>query len=308
MPAYDAALEAAVRPDRAHGCATLWPMPAPGAHASPPETVFDRPRHEFYEGRWAEPDHSAGSLRNWLVKKERFFLRRLPSGGRARVLDLGCGGGWALFARAGRTIGVDLSLGSLRNALTVYQGAAACDLTRLPWRDGAFDLVVSSDVLGHIPPEGKHEVIAEVYRVLRPGGRTLHYIETEGDDPLTRFAKADADLYRRRVIGPEGHEGIELPQATCERFRAAGFVPVVEWPVYRLLMYPQRMVQLYDNEYARRSRLLGGCVALCKAATAIGPLAAASALAAAVALEVTDRLLPPSWGSGLLVEYRKPGA
>jgi SAM-dependent methyltransferase len=275
--------------------------PAAGA-----ETVFDRPRREFYEGRWAEPDRSDGSLRNWLVKKERFFLRRLPRGGAARVLDLGCGGGWARFAAAGRTVGVDMSPQSLRGAQAIYHGVAACDLTHLPWRDASFDLVVSSDVLGHLPLDVKQQAMDEIYRVTKPGGRTLHYIEAEGDDPLTRFAKADPALYRRRIIGPEGHEGIESPAATAQRFRQAGFTPVTEQPVYRLLMYPPRVVQLYANEYARRSALLGAWVAVCKAVTAVAPLALASSLVTAVVLEVTDRLLPPSWGSGLLVEYRKP--
>ncbi len=277
--------------------------PAPSA-----ETVFDRPRHEFYEGRWAEPDRSDGTLRNWLVKKERFFLQRLPRAGTARVLDLGCGGGWAVFARAGCTIGVDISPVSLHGATTIYHGVAACDLTRLPWRDASFDLVVSSDVLGHVPLEGKQQAIDEIFRVVKPGGRPLHYIEAEGDDPLTEFAKQDPELYRRRIIGPEGHEGIELPSATCERFRRAGFTPVVERPVYRLLMYPPRMVQLYDNEYARRSAAVGLCVGLSKVLTALSPVALAASLVTAGVLEVTDRVLPPDWGSGVLVEYVKPGA
>ncbi|MSQ10343.1 MAG: class I SAM-dependent methyltransferase, partial [Dehalococcoidia bacterium] len=169
----------------AHCCAKLWPMPAPSAPASRPETVFDAPRQTFYEGRWAEPDRSCGTIRNWLVKKERFFLQRLPRSGTASVLDLGCGGGWAVFARAGRTIGVDMSPQSLHGAASIYHGVAACELTQLPWRDGSFDLVVSSDVLGHVPLEGKQRAIEEIFRVVKPGGRTLHYIEAEGADPLT---------------------------------------------------------------------------------------------------------------------------
>lgn len=281
-------------------------MSAPSAPANRPETVFDAPRPTFYEGRWAEPDRSAGSLRNWLVKKERFFLQRLPAAGDGRVLDLGCGGGWAVFARAGRTIGVDMSPLSLHGAATIYHGVAACDLTRLPWRDCSFDLVVSSDVLGHVPIEGKQTAIDEIFRVVKPGGRTLHYIEAEGTDPLTRFAKADPELYRRRIIGPEGHEGIETPSATCARFRRAGFRPVTERPVYRLLMYPPRVVQLYDNEYAQRSLPLRLGVAACKLATALPPLALGSSLVAAGVLEVTDRVLPGDWGNGILVEYVKP--
>lgn len=268
-------------------------------------TVFEQSRKEFYEARWPEPDLSAGSLRNWLVRKQRFFLRRLPRTGRARVLDLGCGGGWRLFTLAGPTLGVDISHGSLLGARGLYHGVAVADLAGMPFRDASFELVVSSDVLGHIPLDAKQHVIQEIHRVLKPGGRTLHYIEAEGDDPLTQYAKQDPALYQRRIIGPEGHEGIEAPAATFARFRQAGFQPVVEAPAYRLLMYVGRAVQLFDNEYARRSRAVGALVALCKLLTTWHPLELAANLVVALLIELTDRILPESWGSGVMVEYVK---
>ena len=268
-------------------------------------TVFDNTRQEFYEGKWPEPDYSAGSLRNWLVRKQRFFLQRLPRSADARVLDLGCGGGWQLFARTGRVVGVDMSHQSLIGARSIYHGAAVGDLAALPFADNSLDLVVSSDVIGHIPIEYKQQAIREVYRVLRPGGRTIHYIEAEGDDPLTRFAKRDPALYQRYIIGPEGHEGIESPEATFARFRKEGFRPVREVAAYRLVMYAGRAVQLYDNEYARRSRLLGLAVGLCKVLTRNRFLEIGANLGIAALLEVTDRVLPPSWGNGVMVEYVK---
>ena len=272
---------------------------------TPPATVFDAPRPAFYEGKWAEPDLSNGSLRNWLVRKQRFFLQRLPRRTQARVLDLGCGGGWKMFTRAGRVVGIDYSRASLRAAARIYDGAAVADLAALPFREDAFDTVVSSDVLGHVPLDQKSRVVREIHRVLKPGGRTLHFIEAEGADPLTAFAKSDPELYRRRIIGPEGHEGIESPQATFQRFRDAGFRPVVETSAYRMVMYPGRVPQMYDNEYAERSLPLRGLVALTRALTFAKPVEAASNLATAALLEITDRVLPASWGGGVLVEYLK---
>ena len=270
-----------------------------------PATVFDAPRPTFYEGKWAEPDLSDGSLRNWLVRKQRFFLQRLPRRTHASVLDLGCGGGWKAFTRAGRVIGVDYSRSSLIAASRLYTGGAMADLAALPFQDRSFDTVVSSDVLGHIPLDQKSRVMREIYRVLKPGGRTLHFIEAEGADPLTTFAKSDPELYRRRIIGPEGHEGIESPRATFQRFRDAGFRPVVETSAYRMVMYPGRVPQMYGNEYAQRSLPLRGLVALTRALTCAKPLEAASNLAAAALLELADRVLPESWGGGVLVEYVK---
>ena len=268
-------------------------------------TVFDRDRRDFYEGKWPEPDYSSGSFRNWLVRKQRFFILRLPRSRHARVLDLGCGGGWKLFTRAGQVVGLDISHHSLLGARGLYHGVNVADMAALPYRDESFDLVVSSDVLGHVPLGQKQQVIREIYRVLKPNGRTLHYIEAEGDDPLTRFTKQDPVLYQRHVIGPEGHEGIESPEATFRRFRTEGFRPVAEQAAYRLVMYAGRVAQLFDNEYARRSWLLGAIVSLSKLLTRWYPLELASNLAMAVVLELSDRVLPASWGSGVMVEYVK---
>lgn len=268
-------------------------------------TVFDHTREEFYEGKWPEPDYSAGSARNWLVRKQRFFLLHLPRSTAARVLDLGCGGGWTLFTKAGKVVGVDMSHRSLMGARSIYHGATVGDLAALPFAENSLDLVVSSDVIGHIPLEYKQQAIREIYRVLKPGGKTMHYIEAEGDDPLTTFAKSDPLLYQRHIIGPEGHEGIESPQATFQRFRNEGFLPVREQAAYRLIMYAGRVVQLYDNEYAHRSRLLRMAVALCRMLSRNRLLEIAANLAIATLLEVTDRVLPSSWGSGVMVEYVK---
>ena len=268
-------------------------------------TVYEGSRQDFYEGKWAEPDYSDGSLRNWLVRKQRFFLQRLPRSSAARVLDLGCGAGWKLFTRAGQVTGIDLSAASVAGAQSIYHSVTAGSLTHFPFRDGAFDLVVSSDVLGHIPHEHKDAVLGEIYRVLKPGGRTLHYIEAEGNDPLTSYAKHDPELYRRRILGPEGHEGLDSPAGTFQRFRQAGFTPVQEQAAYRMVMYAGRMSQLYDNEYAERSLPLRALVTASKLLTRWGPLELLSNLGIAAVLEVTDRALPESWGSGVMVEYVK---
>jgi SAM-dependent methyltransferase len=261
----------------------------------------------FYEGRWMASDRSCGSPRNWLVKKERFFLRWLRGRG-GRLLDLGCGGGWAWFAKGRVVIGVDISCASLRAARRLYYGAVQARWDALPFRDGAFDTVVSSDVLGHVPLPEKDAVWAELWRVLRPGGLTAHYIEADSDDPLMRLAKRHPDLYEQYVVGTEGHVGMETPAATLARFRAAGFEPLAERAVYRLLMYVPRVTLLFDNVYRQRSRALDALVraAIVCQTTALTTLLANLVLSALI--EIADRVLPPSWANGVLVAYRKPAA
>jgi SAM-dependent methyltransferase len=253
----------------------------------------------FYEGKWAQPDRSTGSLRSHLVKKERFFLRQL-GGCRGTILDLGCGGGWGLFARVGHSVGVDISVGSLRAARSVYNQVAQASLAALPFPDGSFDYVVSSDVLGHVPLAEKDGVLREVYRVLKPGGRTLHYIEAEGDDPFMVFARSSPDLYTRHVIEPEGHIGLEPAREIVARFRRSGLDISVQRPCYRGLTYLGRYVQYFDNEYQSQSAAIRLLVAASKLATT-GPLELASNLAMTLLIELGDITLPESWSGGLLI-------
>jgi SAM-dependent methyltransferase len=103
-----------------------------------------------------------------------------------RVLDLGCGFGRHAYqaARLGAevvafdagadevrqvqdTFGAMYEAGEL-DAETARVGAVRGDALRLPFEDGAFDRVIASEVLEHIPAD--HVAMAELARVLRPGG------------------------------------------------------------------------------------------------------------------------------------------
>lgn len=262
---------------------------------------------EFYEGMWAKTDWSDGSLRNYLVKKERFFLRHLQ-GRRGLLLDLGCGGGWKVFARPGEAVGIDLSLASLQEARKVYGQAVRGRLTALPFANESFDLVVSSDVLGHLTLGERGVAIGEIWRVLKRGGVTIHYVEAEGTDPLTHWAKGYEELYQKYFVAPEGHIGLESARATIERFRSAGFAPIREEAAYRGLMYAHRFLQLFDNEYRSRSRLLNLAAGLCHIIASAGPLMMVANLLIAALLEIGDRLLPEAWASGAMVCYAKDQA
>jgi malonyl-CoA O-methyltransferase len=92
-----------------------------------------------------------------------------------RALDVGCGTGTLLGALAARlpglaAAGVDLAPGMARLARARVPAAAlaAADAEALPFRAGAFDLVLSTSTLQWIPDVGR--ALAEVRRVLAPGG------------------------------------------------------------------------------------------------------------------------------------------
>src|SRR3954454_13955413 len=100
------------------------------------------------------------------------------------VLDLGCGTAKVLAALAqrqqsARLVGVDPDpriLAIARRRLEEVGGTA--ELQRgyaqgLPFPAGTFDLVLSTLVFHHLPDDTKRVTLAEMARVLRPGGRFL---------------------------------------------------------------------------------------------------------------------------------------
>lgn len=100
-----------------------------------------------------------------------------------RVLDLGCGPGYltALAAEAalpgGSAVGVDLSVPMVERARRT-RGTTNCSFElgkaeAFGAVNASFDVVVSSLVVHHIPEEARGRAFAEMFRVLRPGGRVL---------------------------------------------------------------------------------------------------------------------------------------
>ncbi|MFJ8990908.1 class I SAM-dependent methyltransferase [Streptomyces sp. NPDC102279] len=99
-----------------------------------------------------------------------------------RILDAGCGSGplsAALLDRGAVVTGIDVSAGMLELAgrrLGDDVDLRVADLSeRLPFADGAFDDVVASLVLHYLEDWGP--ALAELRRVLRPGGRLIASVE-----------------------------------------------------------------------------------------------------------------------------------
>jgi cyclopropane fatty-acyl-phospholipid synthase-like methyltransferase len=164
------------------------------------------------------------------------------------VLDVGCGAGMlALLKRKGVTLaGVDLStecaLAARRNG---YDFTAAARLTSLPFPDASFDYVVSLDVLGHIGFDEKDAVLAEIRRVLRPGGVTLHGIECT-DRRAQKSYEEMSEEELRRFVEIDGHVGLEEEQEHAARFRK--FFAQVAWePRYALCLSSEEFVKQHDQ-------------------------------------------------------------
>ena len=74
-----------------------------------------------------------------------------------------------------RVVGVDLSYGQLALGCSAVPAMASAqgDLTQLPVAGRSVDAVVSFYAIIHVPRDEHAQVLSEVARVLRPGGRAL---------------------------------------------------------------------------------------------------------------------------------------
>lgn len=164
------------------------------------------------------------------------------------VLDLGCGEGMlALLKRkAVYLAGVDFSpeLVSLARS-NGYDTACVGQVTQLPFATASFDYVVSLDVLGHIAFDEKDAVLAEIKRVLKPGGVTMHGIESLNRELHGDYASMSEEKLAR-FIGIDGHIGLEVDEEIVARFRKF-FSNVQAEPRYTLCLSVAEFIKQYDR-------------------------------------------------------------
>lgn len=132
---------------------------------------------EAYERQRSPSEHEREVLES--------VLDAVPEGG--RVFDAGCGRGEPVLARCERrddvsAVGLDLSRSQLEAAADVAPSPDLLrgDLARLPLAADSADAAIALGSLIHLPLDDHPDAVAELARVLRPGGELLL---TEGTRP-----------------------------------------------------------------------------------------------------------------------------
>jgi len=151
-------------------------------------TIYDQVADHW----WTDGVRWVRLLRNLAAARLAWLDRALDWSGKD-VLDLGCAGGFmaeAIARRGARVTGLDpagKAIDAARRHAMTETLAIQYDVgvgEALPYDDAAFDIVVCVDVLEHVADLRK--VVAEVRRVLRPGG--IFAYDTINRTRLARFA------------------------------------------------------------------------------------------------------------------------
>jgi SAM-dependent methyltransferase len=129
------------------------------------------------------------------------------SGGKPRILDLGCGTGELapVFLKAGYDYtGIDIAPERIAYARKTFPQATfqVMDAGAISYPDGYFDQILVTGVLHHLSDDEVRRIVDEMRRLLRPGGRALvmEDIALRGSKNLlgALVHLADAGAYIRR--------------------------------------------------------------------------------------------------------------
>jgi ubiquinone/menaquinone biosynthesis C-methylase UbiE len=153
----------------------------------------------------------------------RAMLERLgPLAGEATALDIGCASGYLLqdlhrSAPNVRLIGLDLLDSGLRKAHAAIPQAMLlqADACAIPLLDASVDVVVSANLLEHVPDD--EGALVEICRVLRPGARAVIVVPLGPHvyDYYDRFVGHERRYARGELARKARRAGLEVLEDVC---------------------------------------------------------------------------------------------
>lgn len=239
-------------------------------------------------------------------RRDRIFYNEMARGDKSRlILDLGCGGGRHYFANYGRVIGIDPVLELLPMAKKLYAEVYHAGGYQMPFADNTFDYIVSSDVLGHIPFDKKDVLFSEMYRVLKPGGRTVHVIETDCNNVWFRQAKKIPGFFEKHFVDVPGHVGLELPTVLRERFLKHGFKEVRFKKLYSTFQPVSNVSDIFQDNFEKHPAWLRFVVRVDKVLGKKMAVREALHLLMEPLAQIDDAITPLNHGCGMCVIFEK---
>ena len=224
----------------------------------------------------------------WFVRPE--LARAVAGVTEPRLLDCGCGTGAniGLLREFGRAYGFDYNWTGLEFARQRGVAVARASLASIPFRDAAFDVVTSFDVLQCVPDEIEQAGMREFLRVLKPGG---HLILNVAALEMLRGAHAVLSVEYRRYTPGSLRALVEGAGLVIERLT---FAHATLFP----LILPVRVMQRWRG---------GGAMAPAEFDITVPPRPVNALLTAVVRAEAAAlRVVDMPIGSSILCHARKP--
>jgi SAM-dependent methyltransferase len=181
------------------------------------------------------------SIFNYRFRKRK-IAKHVPGSG--LILDIGSGTA-SVSPDLSRTVVADLSEEAIKHIECASK--ATMSITRMSFDDASFDCILCSEVLEHIPDDGK--AIAELRRVLKPGGvlvATVPYQKrywAEDDEYVGHVRRYDpgeleqklrtAGFQRIRTVRLSGSFERWLTRRSLRTYRAGGAVARLPLPLLR---------------------------------------------------------------------------